>query len=125
KRKYRFARPKPGQFRARRTVNVELSLETSRATVRMSAVPRHANEQPLSIEQRAMTPLSAAKDVAKMEVAARGAFEKLGETRLILGTFELKNPEALFAPVSVLNELRRLAATQMEAELDATFEERI
>jgi len=125
KRKYRFARPKPGQFRARRTVDVELSLEASRAVVRMQAIPRHANEEPVSIEQRALTPLSPAKDVAKMEVAARGAFEKLGETRLVLGKFELKNPDALFAPVSVLNELRRMAAAQMEQELDAIFEERI
>jgi len=125
KRKYRFARPKPGQFRARRTVDCELSLEASRAVVRMHAAARHDGEQPVTIEQRALTPLSPAKDVAKMEAAARGAFEKLGETRLILGNFELKNPNALFAPVSVLNELRRMAAAQMEAELDATFEDRI
>jgi hypothetical protein len=65
-----------------------------------------------------------AKDKSKTETAARSAFEKLGDTRLQLGQFVCHNPEGLFGPISMLNELRRLLATELQARLDRALEKR-
>jgi hypothetical protein len=70
-------------------------------------------------------PFQAAKDASKMDAAVRGAFEKLGETRLSLGAFSFRNPDARFVPVSQLNALRRDLAEQLERALDAALERRL
>jgi U32 family peptidase len=60
-----------------------------------------------------------------MEAAVRGAFEKLGETKLALGDLKFSNPETRFVPVSQLNELRREIARIVEDKLDANLNARI
>lgn len=49
-----------------------------------------------------------------MEAVARGAFEKLGDTDYELAGFTLQNPQGLFAPVSLLNDLRRRLCTELD-----------
>ena len=62
-------------------------------------------------------PFQPAKDAAKTEASARGAFEKLGDTRLQPGKFAFSNPDGLFVPVSQMNELRRQIAANIEKQL--------
>jgi hypothetical protein len=52
-----------------------------------------------------------------MASAVRGAFEKLGQTRLRLEGFAFHNPNGRFVPISALNQLRR--------ELTAALEEAV
>ena len=51
--------------------------------------------------------LSAAKNPEKTFAAVEKAFSKLGETDYRLGKLTVEDPDRLFAPMSVLNDLRR------------------
>src|SRR5207249_253537 len=86
KRNYRHDRPKPGLYRPRRGVNVEVAIEEDRLTAigRVSARP---GEQAIEVRRELAGPFPAAKDVAVVEQMARGAFEKLGDTSLSLDGF--------------------------------------
>ena len=111
KRRYPFDRPKPGAFRVRRRLDVSIELLPDRLTA-------HARVEPgLELENSLPGPFQTAKDAGKTGAAARGAFEKLGDTRLMLGRFELQNPHGLFVPVSQMNELRRQIAVRLEKQL--------
>jgi len=100
KRRYRHDRPKPNLYRVRRAVDVALSLTADEITVagRVAEV-----EARLSLPG----PFAPAKDAAAMAAAVRGAFEKLGDTGLSLGSFTFDNAGTFFVPVSRLNQLRR------------------
>jgi len=87
--------------------------------------PRRPDEKPIEVRHSIAGPFSAAKEAAKMEAAARGAFEKLGDTRLTLAGFTLKNPAALFVPVSKINALRRDVTEELEKKLDSALNGRI
>jgi hypothetical protein len=52
-----------------------------------------------------------------MAAAARGTFEKLGETRFELSSFTFHNGEGRFVPVSGLNRLRRELMSALEEVL--------
>jgi len=54
-----------------------------------------------------------AKEPARCESVAREAFTKLGDTPFVLGLLRVDNPDALFAPVSLLNKLRRELTTTL------------
>jgi REP element-mobilizing transposase RayT len=78
---------------------------------------------PVSVSMAAV--LAPAKDVARMAAAARGAFEKLGDTAFELASFTLENPHGLFAPVSLLNELRRKLCVELERAVAQQTTERL
>ncbi len=109
KQKYPFDRPKPGAFRSRRPLDVAIEIAADSLTARSGA----------GAEITISGSFSPAKDAAKTEAAARGAFEKLGDTPFALGRIELKNPHKLFVPVSQMNELRR----QLTAEAERKYGE--
>jgi len=119
KQRYGFARPKPGRSRSRRPIDVLVEV----APEGLGAVARAATswEVEAGIEARVdlAGELDAAKDATNTERAARTAFEKLGDTRFRLGSFELCNPGGMFVPASVLNRLRRDVAASLEAKLAA------
>jgi putative protease len=123
KQRYRHERPKPGQYRVRETVNVEVVL-TREACVVTATSSRKAGE-PVESRQSLPGPFSLARDPQAMERAARGAFEKLGQTRLQLASFTLRNDKGLFVPVSRLNQLRRDLATDLEAKLQCALQLRV
>ncbi len=125
KRRYRHDRPKSGQFKTRRTADIEVLLSESELIVRAILAPRRPSETPVEMQRKLSGPFQPAKDASKMDAAVRGAFEKLGETRLSLGAFSFKNPEARFVPVSQLNALRRDLADALENALDAALERRL
>lgn len=117
KRRYRHARPKPGLFRVRREINVEVTLTAGELQAVGRALPRTPAEPAVEVEMRLPGTFTPARDAAAMESAARSAFEKLGDTHLTLHSFALHNPEARFVPVSRLNQARRELTAAVEQAL--------
>jgi putative protease len=122
KRRYGQHRPKPGLYRFRRAVRVELTLGPSGLT----AAGRSAVGGQIVETRRTLPgPFQPAKDASAMQAAAHGAFEKLGETGLVLADFTFHNPAGLFVPVSRLNGLRRELAEALDAALRGAQQHRV
>jgi len=119
KRKYRFEMPRPGVFRARRPVRVELDLKPDLLHARADAGASIVAEAGLPGQ------FEPAKDPAKTELAARQAFEKLGDTRFELASMELRNPAGLFVPVSRLNALRRELMDALDTKRQESLSRRV
>jgi putative protease len=111
KNRYKYEHPKPGAFRTRRPVEVELTLSADALTATGRVSPD------IELTRTLPGPFGLARDAAAMASAARTAFEKLGQTRLRLGRFTLHNPDGRFVPVSALNQLRRELTTALEEAL--------
>ncbi|HEY3321199.1 MAG TPA: U32 family peptidase [Planctomycetota bacterium] len=120
KRRYRHSHPKPGLFHTRRAMDLLVQLTPERLTA-IASLANPALSATLSIDG----PFAPAKDPAKTEAAIRGAFEKLGNTHLSLGQFSLSNPQALFVPISQLNQLRRDLTAKLEQTLETSFGDRV
>ncbi len=118
KNKYRHEHPKPGLFRTRRAVSVALTLtaESLTATGRVRDV---------EVTRSLKGPFSPARASSSMEAAARGAFEKLGQTSLALAGFTFRDDAGLFVPVSALNALRRDLTAGLEEALRQKQADRI
>jgi putative protease len=125
KRRYRHGRPKPGAYRPRRPVAVEVSVGEGELAAVGRVAPRSAAEAPVEVRRTLAGTFAPAKDAASLEPAARGAFEKLGDTHLELSSFALHNPGGRFVPVSLLNRLRRDLASGLEDALRATHAARV
>jgi putative protease len=103
KQKFGFDRPKPGQHRTRRSIDIELTLQPAELT----AVGRFVDDPDLERRCVLAGPFAPAKEPEALAETAQRTFEKLGETRLELRRFMLHNEAKLFVPVSRLNQLRR------------------
>ncbi|MCW8132937.1 MAG: U32 family peptidase [Planctomycetota bacterium] len=125
KQHYTYTVPKPGLFRARRTVEIDASVNAQRMLVLAWVPARHAGELDLTVEAELEGPFEPAKTRGKTEQAMRGAFEKLGDTRLALGRMRLANEGEYFVPVSMLNDLRRRVAAELEHRLEGAAAARI
>jgi putative protease len=97
--RYEFAAPRPGQFRQRRPINLQVvqTLETIVLTARADGV---------QAELVLPGPFAAARQPETAAAALRQCFEKLGDTAWRLEQLALVGPP-VFAPVSILNEARR------------------
>jgi putative protease len=124
KRRYRHARPKPGLFRARRDIDVEVAL-TENEIVAVGRAVITPLEGDVTVTRSLAGPFPSCRDAAAMETAARGAFQKLGDTRLTLNSFAFTNRGERFAPVSKLNQLRRELTESLEAALEAAATDRV
>jgi putative protease len=124
KQQYRHERPKPGEYRTRRPLAVELMLTPDRLVATGSVLTRPFGPV---IEHRCEMPgpFSAARDRQAMEQATRDAFGRLGSTGLMLDSFTLKNAVGLFVPASRLNQLRRDLIAALEEALAKEQRERI
>jgi len=69
--------------------------------------------------------LTAAKNPEKTLEGVKKAFSKLGETGYRLGKLTVNDPEKLFAPMSVLNDLRRDLVEQLDEARDKVRREKI
>lgn len=113
KQKYRHRRPKPGLYRSR----LPLSIDATLTQEGLTAIGRVDRQPPVEASSSLPGPISPARDAAAMEAAARGAFDKLGDTRLVLESFTWNNPANGFVPVSRLNALRRDLVAALEDTL--------
>jgi putative protease len=105
KRRYRFDRPKPGQFRVRPPVAIRVELSPDRLRLQ-AAAPRpgaQAVETTLAVNGN----FPATDNPAGMEQTFRDVFAKLGATPFAAGPLVVSNPGARFVPLSQLNPLRR------------------
>ncbi len=117
KKKYRHDRPKPGLYRTRRQIEVEAVLTSNALTVRARVLPRLSEEAAIEIERALPGPYSPVNDPTAMAETAHSTFAKLGQTRLELASFEFRNDDNRFVPVSRLNQLRRDLAAGVEEAL--------
>jgi U32 family peptidase len=121
KQAFRHDRPKPGLYRTRHVVDLELFLTLEDATV----TGRIGGEPPIACTASMAGPFSAVKDAVTMAAAAEGAFAKLGQTALCRGRFQLHNESGAFVAVSRLNHLRRELTNKLEEALRERLEKRI
>ena len=107
---YPFIRPKEGAFLPKTgvTVRVELSRGKITALCQEAVVERKGE-------------FEKASDVKKMEKAVYDSFNKTGGTAFYLEKMDFLNPEGLFVPVSLLNDMRR---ELYEKIVPAAFERR-
>ncbi len=125
RRRYRFDRPRPGLHRVRRAMDVTVSLAVHGLSATGRLAPRHARESPVEASVSIGGGLSPARNAAGTHDAVQRAFGKLGDTRLSVGALIVENPAGLFAPASVLNDLRRQLAAAVEAEWEKALATRV
>lgn len=108
----RFPAPsfRPGEYEGVRTLDVKVELRRDRIS---------ANG--ISLE----CSLEDAKNPEKTPDAVRKAFSRLGGTGYRLGKLELDDPERLFVPASLLNELRRRMVARADEERRRAKSEKI
>ncbi len=124
KRSFPYPRPKPGAYKFRQRIAItcvlapdKVSAHAGSAELPAEADGARAPALAGGVGAELPAALTAAKETGRMEAIARGAFEKLGDTAFELATFTLENPLGLFAPVSLLNELRRKLCADLGAVL--------
>lgn len=115
KQRYGFPQPAPGEHRRRFRLDVVLSIGATglRAAGR---VP----EAQLAAEATLWGSFTPTQKPERLREGIDRAFGSLGPTRYAPGELRVDNPGQHFAPVSLLNELRR----QLVAALDAAWEQR-
>jgi putative protease len=119
KQRYQHDRPKPGLYRTRHAVAVEVRASPDEVTATGCTV-RGGVEARCTLAGM-FTP---AREPGITEAAARTAFDKLGDTGLSLAELTVHNPDRLFVPVSRLNQLRRDLAASLEAHIEETRNQR-
>lgn len=102
---YPYQKPKPGAYKNRLPIDVSVYVTRDKvlACVQSQMVDIAGTFEP-------------AKDIEKMNAGIFKAFEKTGDTPFELKELHIENPDKLFVPVSVLNELRRLLYAELEPE---------
>ena len=98
---------RPSDYEGGVEVDVEVSLSPSRLTSKVLS--------PLPLETSVDCDLQPAKNPEKTYEGVKKAFSKLGETDYRLGRLTLDDPGKLFAPMSVLNDLRRDLVEKLDA----------
>ena len=115
---------RPSDYRSGRQVDVEVVLlkDGVEAVARVGAAGELAK-----VEVR--RELDAARDASKTYSTVRKSFDRLGESGWRLGHLDVTDPEGLFAPPSLLNDLRRdlvekldsIAAETRRARVDSVL----
>ena len=118
KSRYSWPSIRPALMRSRHPVYFELTIArdhlavVSQPCIGERELPDVTTTLPLE------TPLEPAKNSPeKLGEAIRKCFAKLGDTEFELQDVRVNNPEQLFVPVSILNELRRKAAEEVSQML--------
>jgi hypothetical protein len=106
-------------------VEIEATLTAEGLTAVGRVLPRRPGEAAVEARRTLAGPFPPARDPAAVEAAARGAFDKLGDTGLSLTAFRWANPAAGFVPVSRLNQLRRDLAADLDDALRRAAADRV
>lgn len=102
---YDYTKPKANEFYQKPSVNVLLEVDASNVLAKCENVVCKIDGN--------FTP---AEHPEKVIEAAQKAFAKDGDAAVALGHLEVKNPQNLFVPASMLNELRRQLYAQIKPE---------
>lgn len=112
KQRFDTSMPPAAERTARTPVDAVMEIRQDGVALRMSARGIHG-------ESRLEGAFNPARDIAAMERAAAESCAKLGDTAFAPASFQLHNPDALFVPVSQMNELRRQACAALHEKLVA------
>jgi putative protease len=116
KQRYRIEKPNMCNFRTRWGLKLVAELGPDRLILNAQADhPLHAN---LNTTVSINGSFAIAQNPSKMEIAARQALEKLGDSRFYLENWEWSNPQGLFVPLSQLNDARRVLIKDLEVKLN-------
>ena len=105
---------RPSDYEGGTSVDVEVKLGAEGLTCRAN---------PLSVSISCA--LQPAKNPEKTFAAVEKAFSKLGDTDYRLGKLKVDDPDRLFAPMSVLNDLRRDLVEKLDEARDAARRENV
>jgi putative protease len=125
KQTYRHSRPKPGLYRTRKPIAIELIVSSAEVTAIGRIPTRRPDARSCEVRRTLTWPIAPARDRSNLEQSARGAFEKLGDTPLVLDSFTYRNDDGLFVPVSRLNQLRRDLTAGLEEALTQERADRV
>ncbi len=84
-------------------------------TIRLSKHKVEATVSQYNVSVSINAALDSAKNPDRTESAVRKAFERLGSTNWLLGELTVIDDEKLFAPPSILNDLRRLVVEELDS----------
>jgi putative protease len=118
KQKYRHERPKPGLWHGRKPIHIDAILTNDRLTVT-------ARCESVAVSRELPGPFAKAQDLAAIEQAVRGSFNRLGTSAFRIESLSWTNEAAGFVPVSQLNQLRRDVIADMDAALQEQRSERL
>lgn len=110
-----FSRPRTTALRA--TSPVDITVTLSPTSLSASAIPS-SGSAPTSVTLPAG--LSTAKNPEGTRSAVQKAFSRMGESNWQAQSISLEDPDSLYAPASLLNELRRQLCAALDAERAAT-----
>ncbi len=107
---YPYAKPKPHAYRSLQGIDVEVRFTQGRIIAKSGSFQAEIDGN-----------LDPAKDAGKVEAAVQQAFGKTGDTCFCLNRLVIENPDGLFAPVSLLNELRRRLYAAIQPEVPVRY----
>ncbi len=104
---YPYTKPKPKEFQNKTPVDVSVFITTDSITA-------------CTLNETVTIPgtFEPAQNPAKMRAAVQQSFEKTGDTPFQLHHLTYENPQNLFVPASILNDMRRAVYEAATATLD-------
>ncbi len=96
KRAYPFDTPKAGLYKNKALIDVKITITPTNITATHTDFSATITDT--------FTP---ANNIEKMQSALHTAFDKTGDYAFTLNNLQIENPNTLFVPMSILNELRR------------------
>ena len=102
---YPYTKPKPKEFMRRDEVKVEVKVSPTEITATANGISAKVSGE-----------FAPAQNPDQVKSAIETAFGKTGDTNFTLGGISIDNPSNLFAPASLLNELRRNLYAQISIE---------
>ncbi len=115
RRRFAVAQPRAAELRA--SIPVDCSVRLEPDTISCSA---EGISPPLHASAAVNCQLSPAQKPELTGQAVAKAFSRLGETRWSLASLKVDDPHSLYAPASVLNDLRRRLCDALDAAYDST-----
>ena len=115
---------RPSDYPGGVEIDVEVTLEKSKASVTAFVSHKGGAERAQSSAEIACN-LESAKNPEKTVEGVKKAFSKLGETDYRLGKLTVVDPEKLFAPMSVLNDLRRDLVERLDEAREKARREKV
>ena len=98
---------------------------TTGLDVALAIAPHEISAEALGARVTATGEFAAAKNPAATREAAEKAFSRLGGTDYFLSSLALDDPQSLFAPAGVLNDLRRRLVARLDEDRTARREAKV
>jgi putative protease len=105
--KYTYNKPKPQEYQNLTPIDVTVEITENK-------IWAMSKETAVSLDGT----FEKAKDIQKVKEAVEKSFNKTGGTSFYINSLQINNNKGLFAPISVLNELRRILLDTIKIEED-------